>query len=102
MPKMIRKIAAAKEVYGHFTGVIDSDDKYLAHRQAMKDHEIARLKANDSAECRSCHQADHMDFASQSALARKQHQKLQSGSTCIDCHQGIAHTPKLEEDNFDF
>lgn len=102
IPKMMRKVAAAKEVYGHFTGIIDTDEKYLAHRDAMKAREIARLKANDSAECRNCHQVGHMDFDSQSALARKQHKKLTAGSTCIDCHQGVAHSPKAEEDDFDF
>jgi cytochrome c-type protein NapC len=102
LPKMMRKIAAAKEVYGHVTGVIDTDEKYLAHRDAMKTSEIARLKANDSAECRNCHQAGHMAFDDQSAMARKQHKKLASGSTCIDCHQGVAHSPRVKEDDFDF
>jgi cytochrome c-type protein NapC len=99
-PKMLRKLAAAKEVYGHFAGVIDTDEKYRAHREAMKASEIARLRANDSGECRNCHLVNHMDFASQSPVARKRHQNM-AGKTCIDCHQGIAHTA-AEEDNFDF
>lgn len=101
IPKVTRKLAAAKEVYGHFTGVIDSDEKYMAHRAAMKAAEIKRLKNNDSAECRNCHDVKRMDFAAQSALASKNHAEMARGKTCIDCHQGIAHTPQDEESNFD-
>lgn len=100
-PKILRKIAAAKEVYGHLTGVIDTDEKFLAHRDEMKSREIARLKANDSAECRYCHKVGHMDFEQQSRAARDKHQNM-SGKTCIDCHQGVAHTPVVEEDNYEF
>lgn len=104
-PKILRKIAAAKEVYGHFLGVINTDEKYLAHRDAMKASEIAQLKGNDSAECRTCHNVSHMDFSAQSSVARRQHKELETGKTCIDCHQGIAHSPVVsakEELDLDF
>ena len=103
IPKMKRKVAAAKEVYGHITGVIDTDEKYLAHREEMKAREIARLKASDSAECRYCHNVERMDLDQQSKTARNKHQEmLDNSKTCIDCHQGIAHTPAIEEDDFGF
>ena len=102
VPKMARKVAAVREVYGHLTGVIDTDEKYLAHREEMKAREIARLRANDSAVCRHCHQVEHMDFEKQSRVAMDKHMNMSEGKTCIDCHQGIAHTPAVEEDNFDF
>lgn len=101
-PKMWRKALAAKEVYGHFTGKIDTDAKYLAHRGEMKFIEIARFKANDSAECRGCHEKKHMDFSAQSAAARQNHLDKSEGKTCIDCHAGIVHTPKVKADDFDF
>lgn len=92
VPKMIRKIEAAREVYGHFTGVIDTPEKYAAHAPAMKAREIARIKANDSQECRNCHTADRMLLAAQTAKAREYHQAMQTNDkTCIDCHAGIAH-----------
>ncbi|MGA4603735.1 NapC/NirT family cytochrome c, partial [Ectopseudomonas hydrolytica] len=55
--------------------------------------EWARLKANDSLECRNCHNFDYMDFTKQSPRARQMHSSaLASGeATCIDCHKGIAH-----------
>jgi nitrate/TMAO reductase-like tetraheme cytochrome c subunit len=57
------------------------------------DREIARLKANDSQECRNCHEVDHMQVALQSKKAQAFHKVLRSGkSTCIDCHAGLTHT----------
>ncbi len=98
VPKMVRKIEAAREVYGHFTGVIDTPEKYAAHAPAMKAREIARIKANDSQECRNCHTEDRMLIAVQSAKAREYHQAMHmNGKTCIDCHSGIAHPENTGE-----
>ena len=92
VPKMIRKIQAAREVWGHFTGIIDTPEKYAAHAPHMKAKEIARIRANDSQECRNCHQVEQMDLSQQSAKARHFHQAmLGNGQTCIDCHAGLAH-----------
>ena len=55
VPKMISKIEAAREVWGNISGIIDTPEKYAAHAPAMKQREIARLRANDSQECRNCH-----------------------------------------------
>jgi cytochrome c-type protein NapC len=94
VPKMIRKIEASREVWGHFTGIIDTPDKYAAHAPKMKDREIARLKANDSQECRNCHDTEHMLFSMQTAKAREYHQAIENqNKTCIDCHAGLTHTP---------
>lgn len=104
-PKMIRKVQAAREVWGHLTGVIDTEEKYRAMLPDMAEREIARLKANDSAECRNCHDASLMDIAQQSKSAQKSHKKLLSGEqTCIDCHEGIAHgstASETDEENFE-
>lgn len=95
IPKMIRKIEAAREVWGHLTGAIDTPEKYAAHQPVMKAREIARLRANDSAECRNCHKVDHMAISMQSQKAQEYHQALERNEkTCIDCHQGIAHPLK--------
>lgn len=94
IPKMIRKVEAAREVWGKITGVIDTPEKYAAHAPKMKAREIARLKANDSQECRNCHDVQQMLFNVQTAKAQEYHlaQKNQ-GKTCIDCHAGLTHTP---------
>ena len=95
IPKMVRKIEASREVWGHFTGLIDTPEKYAAHRPAMRERELNRLRANDSQECRNCHQVDRMDFEAQPRMAKRLHGKMEkSGKTCIDCHDGIAHEVK--------
>ena len=91
---------AAREVWGHWTGLIDTPEKYAAHAPAMKAREIARIRANDSQECRNCHNPERMLLASQSAKAQNYHQAMEKqGKTCIDCHSGLAHpenTPGAE------
>ena len=70
--KIARKMQASKEVWGKIFGTIDTRQKFQDHRLELAKHEWARLKANDSLECRS--------------------RFLVSGEkTCIDCHKGIAH-----------
>ncbi len=97
-PKLVRKIQASREVWGNITGVIDTPEKYAAHRQTMKDREIARLRANDSQECRNCHEVDRMLASSQSPKAQSFHKVLGTGKrTCIDCHAGLTHTPREEQ-----
>lgn len=91
--KMARKMAASKEVWGKIFGTINTREKFLDNRLRLAQHEWARLKANNSRECRNCHEFEHMDFTSQSKRAVQQHSTaLANGDkTCIDCHKGIAH-----------
>ena len=44
-------------------------------RRELAEHEWARLKANDSLECRNCHSRESMDFTRQSARAAAIHQR---------------------------
>ncbi len=91
--KIARKMQASKEVWGKIFGTIDTRDKFLAKRRELAEHEWARLKANNSLECRNCHRADSMDITKQGARAARIHEQyLFTGErTCIDCHKGIAH-----------
>ncbi len=91
--KIARKMQASKEVWGWVFGTIGTREKFLAMRLDLAKHEWARLKANDSLECRNCHEFDYMDFTRQSPRAEEAHASvLASGEkTCIDCHKGIAH-----------
>ncbi len=91
--KIARKMQASKEVWGKIFGTIDTREKFLSMRRELAEHEWARLKANDSLECRNCHNFDYMDFTRQSPRAAQFHStSLASGeATCIDCHKGIAH-----------
>lgn len=91
--KIARKMAATKELYGKFFGTINTREKFEAKRLDLAKHEWARFKANNSLECRNCHEFDNMDFTRQSPRAAKFHAtSLATGEkTCIDCHKGIAH-----------
>lgn len=91
--KIARKMQASKEVWGKIFGTINTREKFLDHRLTLAINEWARMKANDSLECRNCHSADSMDITRQSPRASETHQRfLFTGQkTCIDCHKGIAH-----------
>ncbi|AKJ42894.1 cytochrome c-type protein NapC [Pragia fontium] len=92
IPKMVRKIKASKELYGKAMGLIDTPQKFDAHRLAMAKNEWSRMEANNSQECRNCHNFDYMDFTEQKTVATKMHSMaIKEGKTCIDCHKGIAH-----------
>jgi cytochrome c-type protein NapC len=93
VPGLIRHIEASTEVWGHLMGELDTPAKYESHRLALAQKIWAELKANDSAECRSCHTPAAMAFSKQPPAAASAHQSLgTSGMTCIDCHRGVAHT----------
>lgn len=90
--KIARKMQASKEVWGKVFGTINTREKFEAKRLELAQHEWARLKANDSLECRNCHDFTSMDFTRQGKRAAFQHATaLHQGATCIDCHKGIAH-----------
>lgn len=97
--KIARKMQASKEVWGKIFRRIDTREKFLDHRLELAKHEWARLKANDSLECRNCHNYQYMDWTRQSTRAVYVHSTVLAGKdlTCIDCHKGIAHRlPDME------
>lgn len=91
-PKMIRKIQASNELLGKMLGTIDTREKFEAKRLKMARSEWARMKANDSLECRNCHDFKSMNSEAQKPRAQKSHEMaVKDGNTCIDCHKGISH-----------
>ena len=98
--KIARKMQASKEVWGKIFGTINTREKFLDQRLILATHEWTRLKANDSLECRNCHDYDSMDLTRQGSRAARIHRQwLGSGSrTCIDCHKGVANRlPDMSE-----
>ncbi|MCA1940124.1 MAG: NapC/NirT family cytochrome c [Caenispirillum bisanense] len=91
--KIARKMQASKEVWGWLFGTINTPEKFEGHRKVMAQREWARLKANDSLECRNCHTELAMDITAQKPRAARVHQEwlFTDRATCIDCHKGIAH-----------
>lgn len=91
--KIARKMQASKEVWGKIFGTINTREKFLEKRLELAQREWARLKANDSLECRNCHSSVAMDLSKQAPRAADIHSRylLTGQATCIDCHKGIAH-----------
>ncbi|MEN8217980.1 MAG: NapC/NirT family cytochrome c [Pseudomonadota bacterium] len=97
--KVVRKIQATNELFHKVLGTIDTPEKFEAKRLELARHVWASMKANDSRECRNCHDYESMDYPKQGQRAVKRHIKgFDEGQTCIDCHKGIAHSlPALYE-----
>lgn len=92
VPLILRKMRATFELWGHLTGVVDTKEKFEAHRSMLAQRVWKRMKQTDSLECRNCHKADSMSSDLQSEKAQTRHAKARAeGTTCIDCHFGIAH-----------
>ena len=89
---VIRKVGATNELFHKVLGSIDSREKFLDKRLALAEHVWRDMYANDSLECRNCHELSSMDSRKQSPFAASAHETANNeGLTCIDCHKGIAH-----------
>jgi len=92
--KIARKMEASKEVWGWIFGTINTREKFEDKRLTLAQREWHRLKANDSLECRNCHEFASMDLTLQDERAARAHSTSlgdDADKTCIDCHKGIAH-----------
>lgn len=105
-PKMLRKIQASNELWHKAIGSISTPEKFEAKRAQLAEHVWAGMKKTDSRECRNCHSFDAMNFELQRTRSREKMEPvahgtdLSGGSTCIDCHKGIAHKlPKVVRDD---
>jgi len=98
-PKMVRKIQASNELLHKALGSIDTPEKFNAKRLQLAQNEWRRMKANNSQECRNCHNFEYFDYSEQGRRSAHMHQVgLNQGQTCIDCHKGIAHNlPAIEQ-----
>lgn len=104
--KIGRKIQATMHEVPHWAmGTIDTREKFEDRRLYLAERVWGDMKESDSKECRNCHALDHMDLDRQELSASRKHtlkRQTERGETCIDCHQGIAHTlPEDWEDVYD-
>ena len=92
--KLTMKVLAARDVIGKITCVVDTPEKYEAHRLTMAKRVWAKMKESDSQECRNCHHYATMDPTKQKDRSVVKHEgAVEDGKTCIECHNGIAHKP---------
>jgi cytochrome c-type protein NapC len=97
--KVLRKVKATGELWGHFTGKINTKEKFETHRMELAQNEWRNMKATDSRECRNCHTFEAMAKTKQRPRAQRNHATADArGKTCIDCHKGIAHLLPAEYD----
>ena len=90
--KVIRKIQASNELLHKALGSINTKEKFEAKRWQLANNVWASMRKTDSRECRNCHDYEYMDFVMQSRRVAPVHEQgFTDGSTCIDCHKGIAH-----------
>ena len=91
-PKVVRKIKATNELFHKLAGTIDTPEKFEKERKKLAENVWRTMKANDSHECRNCHNFLSMDFSKQKEWSAPVHKTaIKEGQTCIDCHKGIAH-----------
>lgn len=93
IPNYIAKLGLLNDWWGHYvTGSIDTKEKFEAKRYELAKRVWLYMKANDSRECRHCHNSGKMDPEKQTEKAQARHAKAKKeGLTCIDCHFGISH-----------
>jgi nitrate/TMAO reductase-like tetraheme cytochrome c subunit len=91
-PLMVAKVLAVADVYHEIVGSIDTPEKFESRRWLMANKVWRRLERTDSGTCRSCHDYDTMDLGEQDKLSRRKHKRAaKEGTTCIECHRGLAH-----------
>lgn len=90
--KIARKMQASREVWGQLVGTIDNRELFKEKRLHLAQREWERFKANNSKECRNCHDYDSMDFSKMRVTSQMiMRSAAERNASCIDCHKGIAH-----------
>ena len=93
IPNYLAKLGLLSDVWGHWTGSIDTKEKFEAKRYELAKRVWVYMKQNDSRECRHCHTTAKMDPDKQTEKALARHEKGRlEGLTCIECHFAIAHS----------
>ncbi|HSC64865.1 MAG TPA: NapC/NirT family cytochrome c [Caldimonas sp.] len=84
--------AGATDALAELRGTIATQEKFDKERWRLANIVWEEMRADNSANCRTCHDPQAMDAKKQSEDAVKQHKKFAAGkATCIDCHTGVAH-----------
>jgi nitrate/TMAO reductase-like tetraheme cytochrome c subunit len=86
-----------KDVIGEVRGVIDTEEKFKKERLGMAKVVWEEYKADNSQNCRNCHQFTPEAIKKQKEFAQPMHQQVLEGkATCIDCHKGVGHVAPTE------
>lgn len=86
--------AGIKDVIGEMRGVIDTEEKFQKERLRMAELVWAEYKANNSRNCRNCHEFTPEVLAKHKDHVQPMHKQALEGTVmCTECHKGVAHTP---------
>ena len=87
-----KAVAGTRDVIGELRGVIATQELFEKARPAMAQRVWDEFKANNSRNCRTCHEFSPATLAKQREMVRPMHQQvLEGNATCIDCHKGVGH-----------
>jgi len=86
------KTRATLDILPELTGKIGTVEKYEEHRREMAMSVWKDYLNRDSDYCATCHSLEQMVLEDQDRRAQRKHASaLESGESCIECHQGIVH-----------
>jgi nitrate/TMAO reductase-like tetraheme cytochrome c subunit len=89
--------AGIKDAIGEMRGVINTEEKFKKERLRMAKLVWEEYKANNSQNCRNCHEFSPEVLKKQKEFAAPMHQQVLEGkATCIDCHKGVGHDAPTE------
>lgn len=89
--------AGVRDVFAEMRGTIATKEKFERERWRLANLVWDEMRANNSANCRQCHDLARMAADKQSEFTQKMHrQALDGKATCIDCHKGVAHVEAEE------
>jgi len=87
-----KAVAGTRDIIGELRGVIATQELFEKERPRMAQRVWDEFKADNSRNCRTCHEFTPATLARQKETARPMHQQVLEGNmTCIDCHKGVGH-----------
>ena len=87
-----KAVAGTRDIIGELRGVIATQELFEKARPQMAQRVWDEFKANNSRNCRTCHEFSPATLAKQREMVRPMHQQVLEGNmTCIDCHKGVGH-----------
>ncbi|MDE2030317.1 MAG: NapC/NirT family cytochrome c [Alphaproteobacteria bacterium] len=97
---MGHKILATFELWDHWTGRVDTKEKFEAHRLELAKKVWADFAATNARECKACHHYANMVLDEQRPSIRAQHRDaMKTDENCLDCHKdtGLTHNRPEEK-----
>lgn len=84
------QFAATRHIWAYFFNPVTDEKNWEERRPRLAKGVREWMLKNDSAPCRKCHKADHMEPINKGM--ERAHKKMEGGKkTCIDCHYNLVH-----------